>query len=123
MTRTARQQRGDAGEQHARRFLEATGYQCLAEKWRTRGGELDLVMRQDDNLVFVEVKLRSNGLLAAEEAVTPAQQRRLVAAAQTFLVAHPELQELIWRIDVVAITLDRSGRTLRLTHIENAITG
>jgi putative endonuclease len=121
--RTARQALGDAGEHHARRQLEAAGYTCLAEQWRCPAGELDLVMRHGDDLVFVEVKVRRRGLLEAEQAVTAAQQRRLLMAAQEFLIAHPELQELTWRIDLLGITLDREGRVSRVSHLENAITG
>lgn len=80
-------------------------------------------MRQGDDLVFIEVKIRRDGLVAAEQAVTPAQQRRLLAAAQLFLVSHPELQALTWRIDILGITLDRGGRVMRVSHLENAITG
>ncbi len=121
--RTARQGLGDAGEHLARRQLEANGYTCLAEQWRCPAGELDLVMRQGDVLVFVEVKVRRGGLIEAEQAVTPAQQRRLLAAAQSFLMAHPEFQDLTWRIDILGITLDRGGRVTRVSHMENAITG
>jgi putative endonuclease len=121
--RTARQGLGDAGEHLARRQLEANGYICLAEQWRCASGELDLVMRQGDVLVFVEVKVRRGGHVEAEQAVTPAQQRRLLAAAQSFLMAHPEFQDLTWRIDILGITLDRGGRVTRITHLENAITG
>jgi putative endonuclease len=121
--RTARQGLGDAGEHLARRQLEANGYTCLAEQWRCPVGELDLVMRQGDDLVFVEVKVRRGGLLEAEQAVTPAQQRRLLAAAQSFLTAHPEIQDLTWRIDILAISLDRGGRVTRVSHLENAVTG
>ncbi len=121
--RTARQGLGDAGEHLARRQLEANGYTCLAEQWRCPAGELDLVMRQGDVLVFVEVKVRRGGLIEAEQAVTPAQQRRLLAAAQSFLMAHPEFQDLTWRIDILGITLDRGGRVTRVSHLENAITG
>jgi putative endonuclease len=121
--RTARQTLGDAGERHARRQLEEAGYTCLAEQWRCPAGELDLVMQRGDELVFIEVKVRRGGLLDAEQAVTPAQQRRLLTAAQAFLIAHRELHELIWRIDVLGITLDRRGRVTRVSHIENAITG
>lgn len=121
--RTARQELGDAGEQHARRQLEAAGYQCIAQQWRCAAGELDLVMRQGDVLVFVEVKVRRGGLIEAEQAVTPAQRRRLLAAAQSYFIAHPQLQDLIWRIDLLGITLDRVGRLTRVTHLENVITG
>ncbi|MFT4036542.1 MAG: YraN family protein [Thermomicrobiales bacterium] len=123
MTRTSRQQLGDAGEGHARRLLEAGGYVCLAEQWRCREGELDLVMLRGDELVFVEVKLRHTGLLAPEATVTPAQQRRLLSAAQRFIVAHPELSDHMWRIDIIAITLDTTGRVDRVSHLENAVTG
>lgn len=121
--RTARQILGDAGEHHARRQLEASGYTCLTQQWRCSAGELDLVMRRGDDLVFVEVKVRRGGLVEAEQAVTPAQRRRLLAAAQSYLIAHPQLQDLTWRIDLLGITLDRTGRVTRVTHLENAITG
>lgn len=120
--RTASQQLGDAGERHARRQLEDAGYTCLAEQWRCAAGELDLVMVQGDALVFVEVKVRRGSFVEAEQAVTPAQQRRLLAAAQAFLMAHPDLQDLTWRIDLFSLTLDREGRVRRVTHLENAIT-
>jgi putative endonuclease len=123
LMRTNRQALGDAGEQHARRLLEGDGYACLAEKWRCRAGELDLVMRRGEDLVFVEVKVRRGGVVEAEQAVTPAQQRRLLAAAQEYLVAHQDLLDLTWRIDLVGITLDRSGRVTRVSHLENAIIG
>lgn len=123
IVRSARQELGDAGEHHARRQLEAGGYICLGEKWRCSAGELDLVMQRGDDLVFVEVKVRRGGMVEAEEAVAPVQQRRLLAAAQAFLIAHPDLQELTWRIDLIGITLDRGGRVTRVTHLENAITG
>ncbi|MFN8663549.1 MAG: YraN family protein [Thermomicrobiales bacterium] len=121
--RTSRQSLGDAGEQLARRQLESAGYTCLAEQWRCPVGELDLVMRRGDELVMVEVKVRRGGLVEAEQAVTPAQQRRLLAASQSYLQAHPELQELTWRIDLLGITLDRAGLVARVSHVENAITG
>ena len=119
--RTARQTLGDAGERLARQQLESRGYSCLAEQWRCPHGELDLVMRQGEHLVFVEVKVRRGGLVEAEQAVTPAQQRRLLATAQTFLDDHPDLQDLTWRVDLFGITLDRSGRITRISHLENAI--
>lgn len=119
--RTARQALGDAGERLARQQLESRGYSCLAEQWRCPHGELDLVMRQGEHLVFVEVKVRRGGHVEAEQAVTPAQQRRLLATAQTFLDDHPDLQDLTWRVDLFGITLDRSGRITRISHLENAI--
>ena len=122
MTQTARQGLGAAGERLARRHLERQGYTFMAANWRFPGGELDLVMRDGDVLVFVEVKTRRGERLgAAEESVSAAQTRRLLHAAQTFLTERPDLAELVWRIDLFSITLAPTGAVSRLTHLPNAI--
>jgi len=120
--RTARQGLGAAGERLARRHLEEQGFTFLAANWRYAGGELDLVMRDGDVLIFVEVKTRcSERLGAAEESLTPVQGGRLLRAAQLFLAARPEFADTFWRIDLMAITLGPSGAVSRLTHIPNAV--
>ncbi|MGH2615033.1 MAG: YraN family protein, partial [Thermomicrobiales bacterium] len=58
---------------------------------------------------------------AAEEAITPAQARRLLLAAQSFLGTRPDLSNLFWRIDLVAVTLTLTGAVGRLTHVANAV--
>jgi uncharacterized protein (TIGR00252 family) len=58
MTATARSRLGKSGEELARRYLERKGFDFVAANWRCRAGELDLVMRDGDTLVFVEVKTR-----------------------------------------------------------------
>jgi putative endonuclease len=122
MPQTARQGLGTAGENLARRHLEQLGYVYIAANWRYLGGELDLIMRDGDILVFVEVKTRRGERLgAAEASISPAQARRLLLAAQTFLAEHPDLADAWWRIDLLAITLSPSGAVSRLTHIPDAI--
>jgi len=114
---------GGAGERHARRYLEARGYRFLAANWRCPAGEIDLVMRDGGEVVVVEVKLRrGEGAGRAEEAVGAAKRRRLLAAAEWFVAAHPELEDPIWRIDLLAITLDRTGAVRRVSHVVNAVT-
>ena len=124
MTPTPKRRLGDAGEAHARRHLEAKGYRFLAANWRCPAGELDLVLADGDEVVFVEVKTRrGEGLGRAEEAIGRAQASRLFAAAEWFLADHPAHADALWRVDLVAITLDeRDGRVSRLTHVENALT-
>jgi putative endonuclease len=113
---------GDRGEGHARRFLEGKGYVFVAANWRCPAGELDLVMRDGGEVVVVEVKTRrGEGMGRAEEAISPAKARRLLAAGEWYLAQAPEPAEAIWRVDLVAITLDRSGAVERLTHVVNAI--
>jgi putative endonuclease len=122
VTKTARQGLGAAGEQVARGHLERLGYEFVTANWRYPGGELDLVMRDREILVFVEVKTRRGERLgAAEESVTAAQARRLLLAAAMYLSEHAELADVYWRIDLVALTLATSGTIARLTHIVDAV--
>jgi putative endonuclease len=122
VTQTARQGLGAAGERLARRHLERQGYQFVAANWRRPYGELDLIMRDGDVLAFVEVKTRRGERLgAAEETVSPAQSRRLLRAAQSFVAERPDLANLFWRIDLIAVTLSPSGAVSRLTHIVDAV--
>jgi len=113
---------GDAGEAHARRWLEARGYHFVAAKWHCRAGELDLVMRDGDELVVVEVKLRRGEASGrAEDAVGPVKARRLLVAAERFVAAHPAWHGAVWRVDLLAITLGRHGAVERVSHTVNAI--
>ncbi|CAA9583025.1 MAG: hypothetical protein AVDCRST_MAG87-3603 [uncultured Thermomicrobiales bacterium] len=122
MTATPRRLLGTAGEGHARRYLETRGLDYLESNWRCPSGELDLVMRDGDELVFVEVKTRrGDGMGSAEEGVSVAQSRRLLRAAAQYIAMHPGVGDPVWRIDLVAITLDRSGAVSRVSHAANAI--
>jgi putative endonuclease len=122
MTQTTRQVLGAAGEQFARRHLEQRGYRFVAANWRRPYGELDLIMRDGNVLVFVEVKTRrGERLVTAEESLTAAQARRLLHGAQSFLAEREDLASLFWRVDFVAITLAPTGTLSRLTHIVDAV--
>ena len=122
VTQTTRQVLGAAGEQFARRHLEQRGYRFVAANWRRPYGELDLIMRDGNVLVFVEVKTRrGERLVTAEESLTAAQARRLLHGAQSFLAERVDLASLFWRIDLVAITLAPTGVVTRLTHIVDAV--
>lgn len=122
MNPTPRRRLGTRGEDQARRYLEDRGYQFLAANWHCAAGELDLVMRDGNEIAFVEVKTRRGEASGrAEEAISAAQGRRLLAAAEWFLAEHPELDDLIWRIDLVAITLTDADAGPRLTHVVNAV--
>lgn len=79
---------GDRGEAAVAGYLRRRGYRVLASRFRCRFGEIDLVARSPERILcFVEVKTRASGDFArALEAVTPAKQRRLRAAAQFYLM-------------------------------------
>lgn len=125
MSRNRRASLGQAGEHHARRFLEAKGFTFIAANWRCRYGELDLVMQDGECLVFVEVKTRhGEGAGRAEESISPAKTQRILAAAEAFVSEHERLSSLVWRVDLVALTLTRDGTVSRVTHaIDVIVTG
>jgi putative endonuclease len=98
-----RQTLGKSGEDLAVAELERRGYAILERRYRTRHGEIDIVAREDDTLVFVEVKARATGECGtAAEAVTRAKQRRVVSMASEYL-ARSRCSEVACRFDVVAI--------------------
>ncbi len=122
MSRSIRAALGHAGERHARRFLEASGLTFIASNWHSRFGELDLIMQDGSCVVFVEVKTRhGEGAGRAEESISPAKARRIIAAAEAFLAEHPDLAHFVWRVDLVALTLSREGTVSRITHAVDAI--
>jgi putative endonuclease len=102
---------GLSAEARAAAFLMAKGYRILARRFRTPYGEIDLVARRRNVVVFVEVKARAT-LDDAAYAVTPRQQRRIIDAAQAWLVAHSEHAEFDLRFDAMLIAPRRLPRHL-----------
>jgi putative endonuclease len=113
---------GDFGEQAAAAHLIKRGYALLGRKWRCPAGEIDLLMRDGATLVFVEVRTRRGDQLGmAEESVGRTKQAKLIALAYAYLEATSAPGDLAWRIDVVALNIDRAGRIARLQHIRDAV--
>lgn len=94
---------GAAFEERACKELERAGLNVLARNYTTRYGELDLVMRHGDVVVFVEVRHRLRaGHGDALASITAAKQARLVQTAQLWLAAHPKHAHRACRFDVVS---------------------
>jgi putative endonuclease len=108
---------GDRGERAAARFLRRRGLRVLTRGYRTRLGEIDLIARDGDILVFVEVKSRRQGVPA--EAVTLEKQRRITLAALHFLRKH-EILDVRSRFDIVAIVWPDERAEPQIEHIPNA---
>jgi len=105
---------GLSAESVAAWFLRLRGYRILARRYRTPAGEADIVARRGSRLVFVEVKARAT-LATALEAITPRQQRRVAAAARSWIARHPGDAALCLRFDAIFVTPARWP-----LHIENA---
>lgn len=97
--------RGMAAEAAAAALFEAEGFVILDRRVRTPRGEIDLVARRGDLVVFIEVKARAS-LRFAAESILPRQRRRIVGAAEIYLARHPELATLDQRLDVVLVAPD-----------------
>ncbi len=83
------------------------GLKPLARNWRCRGGELDLIMRDGDTVVIVEVRSRSSrDFVDPRDTVDGAKQRRLIRATRHLLATRPVLADQPIRFDVVAISGD-----------------
>ena len=118
-----RQLLGRWGEKVAAHFLEAKGYVIVERNWRTGRGELDLVAQDGPLLVFVEVKTRRGQQYGTpEESITPRKQEKLLELVQLYLTDHA-LTDVEWRVDVVAIELDKQGKLIRCEHIPEALLG
>ena len=101
--RSSAERRGRWAEGLAALYLAAKGYRVLARRFRSGGGEIDLVARRKDILVFVEVKARP-AIDDALVAVTPKSRRRIEAAARAFAARHRRYAEDGFRYDIVAIS-------------------
>jgi len=117
-----RKRLGAWGESVAAHHLEADGYRIVVRNWRCTQGEIDLIAQAGEELVFVEVKTRrGRDMGSPEEALTPSKQKKLMQLAQIY-VAERDL-DVDWRIDLVAVELDKQGKLLRCEHIPNAVLG
>lgn len=100
----ARQNLGKSGEDLAIRELESRGYAILERRYRTDHGEIDIVARDGETLVFVEVRRRASWEFgSAAESVTPPKQRQVIRVATEYLVFHHLYDRCAVRFDVVAI--------------------
>jgi putative endonuclease len=116
--RLTNQSSGAWGEDLALRYLLRRGYRLLERNYRQRRGEIDLIVRDKDALVFVEVKLRrSKGFGDPLEAVTARKQTTIRSLAEQYLAENqPDFETL--RFDVIGILATRSGT--HVDHIEDA---
>ena len=133
--KNARQRLASWGEAYAAAYLQERGYRVVERNARTPYGEIDLVMAEAIDseqisetcpeskfvTVFVEVKTRRSTRYGyPEQAITRRKRDHLLASAQAYLQAHPEL-ERNWRVDVIAIFRPDPKQPAIINHFENAI--
>lgn len=113
---------GILGERLASESLARRGYTIVERGWRTARGEVDIVARDGECWVFVEVKARRGHAAGLpEEALTPRKIARLIDLAQAYLAEHA-LVDVDWRLDLVAIELNAKGGVERLDILPCVVT-
>jgi len=123
MSHDTRHTLGAWGEEQAALYLANQGYRIVERGFRSRFGEIDIIARSADNLIFCEVKTRRHGALTTpQEAVTRTKQRRLIKTAGWYLNHHPWDGDL--RFDVIAIVARKTGfETLEIEWFQDAFPG
>ena len=114
---------GMIGEKLAADYLIRQGYEIIKTNYRCKEGEVDIIARDGEFLVFVEVRAKNNRIFGSpEESITAKKKQHLrnVAARYLETCENPPPE---WRIDFVAVELDGKGNPLRLEVIKNAVEG
>ena len=113
-TTTPQQRTGRDAEDEALRHLQSAGLELVAKNYRCRWGEIDLIVRDRQCLVFVEVRYRRNRRFGgAAESVDGRKQHKVIRTAQTFLSQNPKWSDYPARFDIVAIEELRAVEWIR----------
>ena len=131
MTGDRRKTFGRLGEDLAASHLEREGWRIVERNYRTREGELDLIVARAGSLAFCEVKTLvrrrlspASGPANPVECVGPAKRSKVRRMARAWLAQHrrgpPSGSHGELRLDVIGVTLDPDGTLVRLDHVENA---
>jgi putative endonuclease len=117
-----RQSLGQIGESLAAGFLENKGFSIIERNHRTPYGEIDLITKQDDSIVFIEVKTRASRSLGPPEiSITRKKAEHMRHAAEYYIQQHSEVHNE-WRIDVISVQIQAKETPPLIDHFENAIT-
>jgi len=117
-----RRDTGILGEKLAQDYLKQRGYRILETNYRCPHGEIDIIARDKESLVFIEVRTKTSSAFGSpEESITAAKKERLRDTAYHYQQTHDDLPSS-WRIDFVAVELDRRGKPSRIELFESAVT-
>ena len=117
-----KQEKGNAGEKLARSALKRKGYRIIGQNYRCRYGEIDIIARHKDSLVFIEVRSKTGTSFGSpEESLTSGKKQRLISTALDYLSKHGKPDEA-WRFDFVAVRLEAvPGKNAEVEILQNII--
>ncbi len=117
-----RRDTGILGEKLAKDYLKQRGYKILETNYRCPHGEIDIIARDKESLVFIEVRTKTSSAFGSpEESITAAKKEKLRETAYHYQQTRDSLPPS-WRIDFVAVELDHGGKPSRIELFESAVT-
>jgi len=111
--------KGKEGELFVAQHLQKDGYKIIAQNYRKRFGEIDIIAKKHDTIAFVEVKWRNNPRIDSAELIGPSKQKKIISIAKEFLSKHTQL-DVVCRFDVALV--EYNNNSLNLQYIPNAFT-
>jgi len=119
-TKTQKRMIGDAGEDEAVKYLIQKGYKIIKRNYSCKFGEIDIIAKKDDSLIFIEVKTRkSNYFGEPQEAVDYNKLEKINMAIDCFLNYYKIEDKYNLRIDVIEIIFDEYNNSFTINHIED----
>lgn len=115
---------GDIGEKIAEKYLISKGYAIIEKNYLKPWGEIDLVAKKDEELIFCEVKIRDAKYVQhylAESSVNRLKIKKLQKICETYLIERRLPYSQKWQIDVLAIAIDKESKKAKIKHFENAV--
>ena len=115
---------GALGELHAARYLRDKGYEIISANYSSRFGEIDIIAANDEYIVFVEIKTRTEGaMISGREAVGQEKQKKIVSTAMMYLANTKEKRQP--RFDIIEVIVEKSTdfKIKQINHLENAFGG
>lgn len=117
---------GKLGEKYAEKFLISQNYKIIGRNFRSRCGEIDLVALDftKNEIAFVEVKTRTNSFFGEpEDSVRYSKRVKILKTALHFLNSSTGNRYLSWRVDIIAVKLDKVGKLSIINHFKNIFNG
>lgn len=120
---TAKTQFGLYGEHLAEKYLKNKGYLILDKNFRRKCGEIDIIAKKDNKIIFIEVKTRklenNREMGEGEESVNYYKQQKLLKTAELYLL-EKKIDNIFWQFDVLSILIDKTAKIAKIKHIADA---
>jgi len=111
---------GDLGENTACSYLKKSGYSIIKRNYQTKFGEIDIIAKKENQLIFIEVKSSNfDSEIPPEDNLTKAKIKKLLKTIELYLLSNRFSREIPHRLDLIAVKLDKNTQKAKLKHFIN----